>query len=162
MVSLDDLHWFQRSSPLTVSPYNDGSGSIEFVISWFWDPSLKDNVVIQQVKSAKVDDGNTCFSSQILFWEEYTCSSLLIYLLSHWRLHLPGDGLDMKSKVSTFGTFIARSWSITLARLHLWRVRDQDHYSSLTPSQLLMTIHWGALTKPQLWKTQANRKEWHR
>lgn len=33
--------------------------------------------------------------------------------------HLPGDGLDMKSKVSTLGILKARSWSITLARLHL-------------------------------------------
>lgn len=39
--------------------------------------------------------------------------------LLHWRCCLPGEGLDMKSKVSTLGTFIARSCSSTLARLHL-------------------------------------------
>lgn len=39
--------------------------------------------------------------------------------------HLPGDGLDMKSKVSTLGIFRARSWSTTLAKLHLHRQKTQ-------------------------------------
>ena len=49
------------------------------------------------------------------------------------RLHAPGDGLDMKSKVSTFGTLMARSCSITLARLHLQDGDTGGSEGHLTP-----------------------------
>lgn len=39
--------------------------------------------------------------------------------------YLPGDGLDMKSKLSTLGILRARSWSITLDKLHLHRHKNQ-------------------------------------
>lgn len=55
-------------------------------------------------------------SSKYFSWgEELMCYFLSVCLPSS----LPGDGLDMKSKVRTFGTLMASSCSITLARLHL-------------------------------------------
>lgn len=65
------------------------------------------------------------------FLESPFAAVCLLVHLPHCRLHSPGDGLDMKSKVSTLGTFIARSCSITLARLHLRTVRDSGCAFSL-------------------------------
>lgn len=81
------------------------------------------------------------FFLRILFLgKELLCCCLSVCLPSS----LPGDGLDMKSKVSTFGTFIARSCSITLARLHLWGekwgsfVCPWSHWVKTAPQRALM------------------------